>query len=94
MTELFLLLLKPALLCVSNPRKYWYFAPLVFPAYLLDVILAHTVWAMLFGWPEKAEWTISDTLNRLVHDFTHPDNLLLIQVALKINRVCPNHIIL
>lgn len=87
MTELLCLLLKPALLCVGNPKRYWYLAPIAFFAWVVDIALCHTAWAAAFGWPRKGAVTISDTLEYLCVDHTHPDNLLLIQVALKINRV-------
>jgi len=91
MTEILLLLLKPALICVSNPKKYWYLAPIAVTAWIVDVILCHTSWALLVGWPKDGEVTISDTLERLCFDFDHPQNLLCIQIALSINRIDPNH---
>ena len=87
MTELLCLLLKPALLCVSNPRRYWYLAPVATLAWMVDVFLCHTFWALAFGWPKEGEVTISDMLERLCNEYEHPDNLLFIQIGLKINRV-------
>ena len=87
MTELLCLLLRPALLCANEPRRYWYLAPVTLLAWVLDVLLAHTAWALAFGWPHKKEWTISDTLERLCKDWSHGDVLLFIQIGRKINRV-------
>jgi hypothetical protein len=91
MTEILCLLLKPALLCVGNPSRYWYLVPITILAWFVDVILCRTAWAMVFGWPKRKELTISDTLERLCKDNTHPDYLLLIEIAKKINRVDPFH---
>lgn len=87
MTELLCLLLKPALLCVDKPLRYWYLSPVVLLAWLVDVALCHTFWALAFGWPKGREMTISDTLERLCKDTTNPDQQLFIQLGLKINRV-------
>lgn len=89
MTELLCLLLKPALYGVSDPRRYWYLVPVVIVAWFVDVILAHTGWALIAGWPQRNEWTISDTLERLCREFTNPDQFLYIEIAKKINRVSP-----
>lgn len=90
MTELLCLLLKPALLCLTNPRRYFYLIPLVILAWIVDFILAHTFWYLIAGWPKNHEYTISDTLERLVKT-PGPDQDLFIQIALKINRVDPAH---
>lgn len=87
MTELLCLLLKPALVCVANPGRFWYLVPIAVLAWLVDVVLCHTAWALAFGWPRPGATTISDTLEYLCVDHTHPDNLLFIQIGLKINRV-------
>ena len=89
MTELLCLLLKPSLLAVADPWRYCYLAPFAVVAWVVDVTLCHTFWPLLAGWPKNGEVTISDTLERLCHDHTHPDNLLFIQIALKINRLDP-----
>lgn len=87
MTFLFCLLLKPALLFVSDPRRYWYLAPVAFFAWLLDIFIAHTTWPLIAGFPHVGEVTISDTLERLCLDRKNPDQDLFIGIARKINRV-------
>ena len=79
-------LLRPALLCLDNPKKYWYlfWAPL--PGWLADIFVAHTTWALVAGFPHIGEVTVSDTLERLCDDIDHPDHLLFVAVGLKINR--------
>lgn len=89
MTELLCLLLRPALLCVSNPRRYWYLAPVTVLAWLIDVVLCRTFWPLLAGWPHAGEITISDTLERLCVDYGHPDRYLFVAIARKINRLDP-----
>jgi len=91
MTEILCLLLYPALLCVSNPRKYFYLIPIAAVAWLLDVILCHTFWAAAFGWPQAGEITISNTLERLCKDHANPNWMLFVQIGLAINRIDPNH---
>lgn len=91
MTELLCLLLKPALYGVSDPKRYWYLIPFTLLAWLVDAILAHTGWVLLAGWPQGREVTISDTLERLCADKSHPDYALFVEIARKINRVCPTH---
>jgi hypothetical protein len=87
---LFLILLKPALQCVES-GKWWLFWA-VLPAYLLDVFIAHTTWALVFGWPKRGEWTISHTLERIVSEHKHPRWLLAAAVAQEINTVQRGHI--
>ena len=87
MTELLCLLLKPALLWESNPRKYWYLTPVALLAWLVDILLCHTAWALAFGWPQPGEVTISHTLERLCVDYSNPDRTLFVAIAIKINRV-------
>ena len=88
MIFLFLILLKPALQCVDG-GKWWHFWA-VLPAYLLDVFIAHTTWALVFGRPERGEWTISHTLERLVRDTQHPRHALAVALAREINAVSPS----
>ncbi len=92
MIDLLIILLKPALLCVEA-KKYWLF-PIALVAWVIDMIIAHTTWALIAGMPKSGEWTISQTLNRLCKDKTHPDHQLFIQIAKKINQMSPtkNHI--
>ena len=87
MTELLCLLLKPALLCVSDPKRYWYLTPVAVLAWLVDVLLAHSFWMLVSGgWPKKGEYTISDSLERLCVTPTS-DLFLFIEISKKINRV-------
>lgn len=90
MIFLFLLLLKPALRCVDGGE--WRYCWAVLPALVLDVLIAHTTWAMVFGWPERGEWTISHTLERIVSEHKHPRWLLAAAIAQEINTVQPGHI--
>lgn len=87
MIFLFLLLLKPALECVEG-GKWWHFWA-VLPAYVLDLLIAHTTWALVFGWPKSYELTISHTLERLVRDTRHPRHALAVAIAREINAVSP-----
>ena len=89
MIDALLLLLKPALLWESDPWRHWYLLPLALVAWVVDVVIAHTTWALMYGWPKPYELTISHTLERLCRETKHPDHALLWQIALKINRVSP-----
>ena len=86
MIDLLILLLVPALRFLNNPGKYWYFSFAPIPALILDIAIAHTTWVLIAGMPRKGEVTVSDTLERLCRDTTHPDHALFLQIALKINR--------
>ncbi len=87
MITLFLLLLKPALRVVEGGEWRYFWA--VLPAWLLDVLIAHSTWALVFGWPHRGEWTISDTLERLVRDTQHLRHALAVAIAREINAVSP-----
>lgn len=87
MIDLLIVLLRPALLCVEA-RQYRY-APLAVVAWLVDMLIAHTTWALVAGWPRRGEWTISHTLERLCKDYQNPDHHLFVQIAKKINRISP-----
>tara|TARA_R110000868_G_scaffold48937_3_gene158261 strand:+ start:1558 stop:1857 length:300 start_codon:yes stop_codon:yes gene_type:complete len=89
MIDLLILLLRPAVACADNPKRYWYLAPIAIVAWFVDIIIAHTTWAMVAGWPKAGEVTVSHTLERLAHPFNSfdPDYNLMRQIALKINRV-------
>lgn len=94
MITLFLLLLRPALLAVDGGSRKPQHVAAALLALPLDIALAHTVWVFIAGWPKRKEWTISDTLERLCLDIHHPDWVLFIGIARRINRVSPtgNHI--
>ena len=88
MTFLFLLLLKPALRAAEGGSKNpldWLALLLAFP---LDIILAHTTWALVAGWPRKNEWTISHTLERLCVESGKNRNFF-VGMALWINELSP-----
>lgn len=89
MIDLLILLLRPALLCTEGGR--WWLLPFAVLAWVVDVILAHTTWALVAGWPKRNEITISDTLERLCMSFDHPDHKLFVAVAKKINSISPTH---
>lgn len=90
MIDLLIILLRPALLWESNPSRYWYLTPIVFVAWVVDMVIAHTTWAVITGWPQKNEWTVSHTLERLC--ITPGEDLdLYLAIARKINRVSPTH---
>ena len=91
MTFLLCLLLKPALYGVYDPRRYWYLLPITFLAWVVDAVLAHTAWAFIAGFPRGREFTISDTLERLCRDKRQADYGLFVEIARKINRICPTH---
>lgn len=89
MIDLLIILLVPALKAVEGGSKnplHWLAAII---AWLVDMLIAHTTWALVAGFPRKGEWTVSHTLERLCCDFDNPDVLLYIEVARKINRVSP-----
>lgn len=91
----FLMLLAPwALRCVDGKEYKPHLVVAALIAWPLDIFLAHTAWARLYGWPQWGEWTISHTLERLCHhdNYDHPDYLLLVQIGLRINRIAPGHI--
>jgi len=90
--DLFLVILKPALLYADG--KQWRYLPIALVAWVLDMVIAHTTWALMFGWPKKREWTISDTLERMCWEWNNPDRDFHVALALKINRLSPtkNHI--
>lgn len=89
MIDLLVWLLKPALAAVEGKSKnplHW-LAALV--AYVLDIVIAHTTWVALAGWPQRGEWTISQTLERLVQDTAHPRHYFYDALARRINEASP-----
>lgn len=88
MIDLLCLLLWPALQYERNKL----YLPITFVAFVIDVLLAHTTFALLAGFPKKGEWTVSQCLERLCNEVGNPDRELFVQIALKINRISPNHI--
>ncbi len=89
MIFIFLWLLGPALRALEggskNPLDHlalWIAAP-------LDVFIAHTTFALVFGWPKRGEWTISQSLERIVSEHKHPRWLLAAAMAKEINKESP-----
>lgn len=88
-------LATPALLYADNPnRSYWRVDLIVYTllVWLLDMLVAHTAWAMFFGMPKHNEMTISHTLERLLTDKNHPRVYWLLKLAYAINSISPKHI--
>jgi hypothetical protein len=85
MIDLLILLLVPALRFLNEPRQYWYFFWAPLPAWLIDIAIAHSTWALVAGFPRIGEVTVSDTLERLCRT-PGPDQPLFIELARKINR--------
>jgi hypothetical protein len=56
----------------------------------LDVLIAHTTWALVFGWPKPHEMTVSHTLERICKDKNHPRLDLAIAIAKEINKISPS----
>jgi hypothetical protein len=87
--DLLILLLKPALAAVEGKSRnplHW-LAALV--AYALDIVIAHTSLALIAGWPQRGEWTISQVLERLALDTEHRDYLLFLALSKRINQASP-----
>jgi hypothetical protein len=87
MIDLLIILLAPALKFLNEPKKFWYFFWAPLPAWFADIIITHSTWVLVAGFPHIGEVTISDTLERLCSDLEHPDHALFWQLGLKINRV-------
>ena len=97
MIDLLLLLIKPALRYVDDKSTPWWrldLAACAVAGAILDVLIAHTTWAGFAGFPQKGEWTISHTLERLCNPANkdHPDYSLFVEIGRKINLMSPGHI--
>jgi len=92
MIDLLLILLKPGLLCLSNPKRYWYMLPLLALAWVVDMLANWTTLSLVTGdgFPRRGEWTFSQRLPRLCRT-AGPDMLLYIEIAMKLNRIDPLH---
>jgi hypothetical protein len=91
MTFLFLLLLRPDLMRVDGGSRKIHHIAAALLALPLDVIIAHTTWVFIAGWPKKGEWTISDTLERLCADTENRHWPLFWTIAVRINAESPTH---
>lgn len=89
MIDLLILLLVPALKAVDGGSRNPLHILAALVAWPLDMLIAHTTWAAVAGFPRKGEWTISHTLERLCVTAV-PDQQLFIEVAKKINRASPH----
>tara|TARA_R110000868_G_scaffold85636_4_gene240734 strand:- start:385 stop:690 length:306 start_codon:yes stop_codon:yes gene_type:complete len=87
-------LVAPAIRFVdSKNRNYWNIPLVLYTAIvgLLDSFLAYTFMVPIFGFPQKGEYTISDTLERLV-EITSQKQQKAIKLGKAINAVSPGHI--
>lgn len=50
---------------IQYKRGGWHraWAPVALAVWLLDVIANYTEWAIIFGWPRKGDYTISNRLD-------------------------------
>lgn len=90
MIDLLILLLKPALLAADGGSRNPLHILALLVAWPLDMLIAHTTWALVAGRPKRGEWTVSQTLERLCRDPSNPDWYLFVGVAKKINSVSPS----
>lgn len=89
MIDLLILLLTPALRAAEGGSRHPLDVLAVLIAYPLDIVIAHTSWALVAGWPQPGEWTVSQCLERLVLDTQHQDHALFVALARRINRASP-----
>lgn len=94
MIDLLILLLSPALKAVDGGSRNPLHILAALVAWPLDILIAHTTWALVAGRPHPGEWTISQTLQRLcrAENSGHQDYILFVAIADRINRVSPGHI--
>ena len=94
MIFLFILLLRPALLCVDGGSRKPHHVAAALVAWVLDLLIARTTWRLFAGPLQGSERTISDSLERLCKDINNPDWALYYSLARRINRLSPtgNHI--
>ena len=83
-----ILLLYPALQCADGKRYRPDFVVAALVAGVADVVTAHTTWPFVAGWPQKGEWTVSHTLERLCVT-PSDDQALFVEMGKAINRVSP-----
>lgn len=64
MIDILVLLLKPSLYFISNPKKYWYLLPITVVAWFADVFANYLTISVISndGFPRKGEFTFSQRL--------------------------------
>jgi hypothetical protein len=81
----------PAIRYADDPnRNPWRVDLLAYTLFVwvADMALAHTLMVRKFGFPQRGEWTISHTLERLYR----AENYEAMLLAWAINHVAPGHI--
>jgi hypothetical protein len=68
------------------------FWPVMLLAWVADLIVCRTWWALKFGWPRSNEITVSHTLERLIGEHEHPSWALAASIAQELDRISPGHI--
>ena len=91
MIDLLILLLRPALQALEGGSRnplHWLALLVAWP---LDIVICRTTWVLVAGWPKRGDWMVSQTLTRLCHPLNahHPNYLLFVAIARKINRESP-----
>jgi hypothetical protein len=87
MIDLLIFLLAPALKCTDGGSRNPLHILAALIAWPLDLIVARTSFRQVVGrGPQGNERTVSDMLETLCNDFYHPDWMLCVQIAKKINR--------
>ena len=90
MIDILILMLKPMMYFLWNPLKYFYLLPLVIIGFIADVVMNNTVVPFVLGHSYFEQWTFSTRLETLCVSGIE-DQQLYIEIAKKINRVCPTH---
>lgn len=81
--------LAPALQCVDGGRRAPGFLLAAVVGAVLDVIVARTTFAVIFGWPRWKEVTVSNALQRIVNEGDHPLLDWAVYISEGINKVSP-----
>jgi len=85
--DLLIILLVPALRCTDAGSRNPLHILAALIAWPLDLIIARTTFAAVAGrQPRAGERTVSDMLENLCNEPSHPDWMLFVQIAKKINR--------
>jgi hypothetical protein len=90
--DLLILLLIPAIKCTDGGSRNPLHILAAIVAYVLDLIIARTTFALIAGrGPRNGEQTVSQMLEHLCLDRSHPDRALFVMIAIKINRATGFH---